>query len=323
MTNDAQKLSNSFSTGGGGVNFEIQVQASFVTLMLANGFSPCLPCRPIQKIKLQGLNAGYKTDDLIVFTGTGPEEGKLLGQIKHKISITRGNAEFGKVIASAWADFISPEVFNRNKDVIALITGPLSATDTEDVRRLLEWARSVESYKEFFQNVAMARFSSDGKRAKLAAFRKHIDTANGAPISDRDFFRFLRHFHLLGYDLDIRSGVMHTILHSVIGRQSVENPDAIFAQIVQEVMSINQNAGTITRETLSEECKRPVKAVLRQRLFSGQMVGGLPVSPVRACAQAQPLTSAACSVRRFQWSGKSSWMRRLGCVGMRVSRSRR
>ena len=65
--NKGKSLSNPFSTGGGGILFESHVQASFVVLMLAGGFAPCLPCWPITKIKLQGKFAGYETDDLIIF----------------------------------------------------------------------------------------------------------------------------------------------------------------------------------------------------------------------------------------------------------------
>lgn len=147
MNNPAKQLSNPFSTGGGGINFEIQVQALFVSLMLTGGFAPCLPCRPIHKIKLQGRYAGYETDDLIVFTANvdGSDEQKLFGQIKHSISITQGDVVFGDVIKAAWNDFNNPGVFTKGKDAIALLTGPLSATDIADVRTILEWARFSES----------------------------------------------------------------------------------------------------------------------------------------------------------------------------------
>jgi len=62
-----KKLSNAFSTGGGGSHFEAHVQASFVTLMLSGGYAPCLPSWPIVEIKLQGKINGFETDDLIVF----------------------------------------------------------------------------------------------------------------------------------------------------------------------------------------------------------------------------------------------------------------
>ncbi|EPN8565419.1 hypothetical protein ACT35X_003261, partial [Enterobacter hormaechei] len=158
---NTKNLSNPFSTGGGGVHFEAHVQASFVALMLTCGNAPCLPCWPIVEIKLQGKIEGFDTDDLIVVVEnpTGKEKQKLLGQIKHSISITQGSAIFGEVIQAAWNDFNNPEVFNRKKDVIALITGPLSSTDTHNVKWLLSQARHTKNVDEFLRNVRQAKFS--------------------------------------------------------------------------------------------------------------------------------------------------------------------
>ena len=168
MTGAGKKLSNPYSTGGGGSRFESHVQASFLALMLTGGYAPCLPCRSISKIKLQGKYAGYETDDLIVFTHGASDEdgGKLLGQVKHSISITEGDNIFGEVILSAWKDFNNPKCFRKGVDVIALITGPLSATDIADVRTILDWARHAESAKELFENIELAKFSSANKRKK-------------------------------------------------------------------------------------------------------------------------------------------------------------
>ena len=58
MTKQGKQLSNPFSTGGGGNNFETRVHASFVTLMLSGGFAPCLPPWPIKEVKLQGKRLG-------------------------------------------------------------------------------------------------------------------------------------------------------------------------------------------------------------------------------------------------------------------------
>ncbi len=90
MSNSEKQLSNPFSSGGGGVNFETRVQASFVVLMVTGGFVPCFPGCPIKKIKLQGKYAGYDTDDLIVFVErpNDRQERKLLGQTKHFVKIT-------------------------------------------------------------------------------------------------------------------------------------------------------------------------------------------------------------------------------------------
>ena len=53
MTESVKQLSNPFSTGGGGGNFETRVQAAFTVLMLSGQVAPCLPSRPIKKLKLQ------------------------------------------------------------------------------------------------------------------------------------------------------------------------------------------------------------------------------------------------------------------------------
>lgn len=258
MTGDGKQISNPFSTGGGGVSFETQVQASFAALMLVGGYAPCLPCRPIQKLILQGRIQGYHTDDLIVFTShpDGSDTRKLLAQVKHTISLTEGNTTFREVICAAWLDFQNDKVFGRGQDVLALVTGPLSATDINDGRTILEWARHSASADEYFTKVETANFSSEGKRQRLKSFRVHVNAAAGKPVSNEDFFQFLQHFHLLGYDFDVRSGVMHALVYSVIGRNAPSNADGVWAQVVQEIANANQNAGTITKSSFSPDLQK-------------------------------------------------------------------
>ena len=40
--NSISKISNAFSTGGGGVNFEQQIQAMFLLSLLIDGFCPAM-----------------------------------------------------------------------------------------------------------------------------------------------------------------------------------------------------------------------------------------------------------------------------------------
>ncbi len=266
MTRSGKQLSNPFSTGGGGGHFEAHVQALFVALMLTGGFAPCLPCWPIRKIKLQGKFAGYNTDDLIVLVERpgSEQKSKMLAQIKYSISITENNKEFGGVIRAAWNDFNNASVFTRNNDVIALITGPLSVTDVNDVYTILEWARHSESAEEFIRKVELTHFSSVSKRARLQAFKTHLSNANGGePVSNDILFEFMKHFHLLGYDLYLKAGVALSLLHSLIGQYSQENAQALWSRLVDEVQSANKNAGTITRESLPED----LQSVFKQREY--------------------------------------------------------
>ena len=255
------ELSNPFSTGGGGPNFEVRVQTVFVALMLTGGFTPGLPGLPIKKIKLQGKFDGYHTDDLIVFVESpdGSQKRKMLAQIKHSVSITENNKEFRKVISAAWNDFNGSN-FSKNKDIIALITGPLSATDVNDVRTILEGARYSNSSDEFINKIDKAHFSSNAKRKKLQAFRTQLKYANAnQPVEDETLFQFLKHFHLLGYDLDVKAGVSLSLLHSLIHQYSKGNVQNLWARLVDEVMSANQNAGKISRDNLLENLQDTFK----------------------------------------------------------------
>ncbi|MDO9141284.1 MAG: hypothetical protein Q7U38_13290, partial [Methylobacter sp.] len=283
MTNISKKLSNPFSTGGGGPHFEAHVQASFVVLMLTGGFAPCLPCWPISKIKLQAKHAGYDTDDLIVFAEQlgSDQKRKIFGNIKHSISITEKDKVFGEVIHAAWNDFNNASLFTRNNDVIALISGPLSSTDINDARWILEWARHSENAAEFISNVELTNFSSQSKQSKLQAFRTNLNNANGGKhVSDEVLYEFLKHFHLLGYDLDIKAGVTLSLLHSLIGQYSQENAQSLWTRLIDEVQSANKNAGTITAESLPEDLrdafKQRVYEVIPTQFSTSQFAAATP-----------------------------------------------
>ncbi len=258
MSNTSPQATNPFSTGQGGANFETRVQAAFTTLMLTGRVSPCLPSWPITKLKLQGAYAGFRTDDFIVYAKdpVSDHEARLLAQIKHEISFTETDENFAKAIAAAWNDFNDPTVFTAGVDAIALITGPLSAMDINHVRVLFEWARCSQDEREFLDK--MIRVGGRTKRKKLEIFRKGLNVANGGQnISDEQLWNFLRSYHLLGYDLDTENGGTLSLLQSLIGQSSNQNPASLWSQIVDAVQSANQNAGTITLETLPREIREP------------------------------------------------------------------
>ncbi len=257
-----KNLSNSFSTGGGGARFEAHVQALYVVLMLTGGYAPCLPCWPIIKIKFQNKFDGFNIDDIIVIVEevNSKEQRKLIGQIKRSISITRGSTMFGEVIQSAWNDFNNTKAFKKDKDIIAMITGSLSKTDVRDVQWLLEQARCTDSVGEFFRKIEPANFSSSKKKEKIKVIQYHLNAANGdKDVSDNELYEFLKHFYLLGYDLDNERGVVLSLLHSHISQFQQKYPEWAWSRVVDIVQTRNQNAGTITRENLPEDLQEVFK----------------------------------------------------------------
>lgn len=248
--------SNPFSLGGGGVNFETRVQAAYTVLMLTGGVVPCLPAWPIQKIKLQGKDVGFNTDDFIAFVQNPEtkEVAKLLAQIKHEVSITENDAVFSDVIVAAWHDFNTPSVFTEGIDAFALITGPLSAMDINHVRPILEWARHCGTAQEFITKINTPKLSSKTKQNKLAAFRFQLKAANGGTdVTDEVLWRFLKCFNLIGYDLDSVTGSLLPLLHSLIKKNIYDSDvDGLWSKIVLAVQSANQNVGTLSLATIPE-----------------------------------------------------------------------
>ncbi|MHA2938396.1 hypothetical protein ACXJY6_08865 [Vibrio sp. RC27] len=256
MDDKSKKLSNPVSTGGGGGHFEAHIQSSFVVLMLTGGYAPCLPAWPIKEVKLQGKIDGYDTDDLIVCieNASSGEVRKLLGQVKHSIKFTKGNSVLSDVFIAAWTDFKNKDVFQRNKDVIALITGPVTAVDQNNVQWLLNQAKSTKDAAEFFRHVRQANFSPSKAEEKLDVLRFHLKIANSdTDVTDDELYEFINHFYLLGYDVGGETGVVLPLLHSHISQFHQQYPKMVWGRIVDVVQTWNQHAGTVTLDKLPDD----------------------------------------------------------------------
>lgn len=302
----SKMLSNSFSTGGGGAHFEAQVQASFVVLMLTGGHAPCLPCWPIVEIKLQGRIDGFETDDLIVSVENpiGKERRKLLGQVKHSIRITPSSAPFAEAIQAAWNDFNNSKVFARKKDAIALITGPLSKTDTDNAQWLLNHARHTGSVEEFFRHVREAKFSPSAGSDKLQIIQGHLKTANGDhDVSIEDLYQFLRHFHLLTYDFGEEGGVALSLLHSHISQFQQQDPRLVWSRIVDFTQTWNKDSGTITRGNIPDD----IVDAFRQKAQTEmpEVLKAAPEEPRTDWTQHRDASCLALAVLLGSWQDKS------------------
>lgn len=256
MANKNKKISNPFSTGGGGAHFESHIQACFVVLMLSRGHVPNMPCWPIKEIAFQGKRLGYETDDLVLFIEDleTNKSRKLLGQVKHSIAITKGDSTFGEVIQAAWTDFNNSSIFDKRKDIIALITSHISATDHKNVQFILRQAKYAKDSLEFFTNVNMAKFSPSQATDKLDVFKLHLKNANnGTDLTDEELYNFLGCFQVLGYDLGDEKGVVLSLIQSHISQFQNKDVKRVWSRIVDVVQSYNQSGTTITKDNLPED----------------------------------------------------------------------
>lgn len=263
-------LSNPFSTGGGGTNFEVKVLSSFLVTMICDVACPCFPENQIESIRMQSKEAGFDTDDILVET-INPEgkQQKLLGQIKHQLSFTESNKEFKEVLQSAWNDFSNPDLFIKENDQIVIITGPLSKKAINDVRRVLEFARHCAASEEFHNKIESEGFSSKGKRSFVTTVTKLLNEFVGLELNKEIIWNFLSSLHLLNYDFDV--GDSHDEIRILQLIELCKAPDssetnaALWAQLLMLTGEYNQNAGTIPRKDLEKILPNLVgKSLLRQ-----------------------------------------------------------
>ena len=169
---EPKQMSNPYSTGGVGSEFEKSVQASFVVLLLSGGIFPALSSYPIVKIELQNRIRGVYTDDLTVYTGKDSSEifNKMFAQIKRDVAVTSSNDPFKETIESAWIDF-NGSLFNRERDIIALITTPLSKTDSVCIKTLLDYADEVTDINSFKLKLETKGHCSDEAKTKYECIK--------------------------------------------------------------------------------------------------------------------------------------------------------
>ena len=159
--NTVSKISNAFSTGGGGENFEHQVQAMFLLSLLIDGFCPAMN-EQTKRVCFQAKHLGYDVDDLAVFTYRNQSEGKMLCQIKHSITATEKNNIFQQIICAAWSDF-NKDGFDKERDRIALVTAQISNTAQQALRFLHSQAVASVDENDFILGIIPEADSKNGK----------------------------------------------------------------------------------------------------------------------------------------------------------------
>lgn len=246
-------LSNSFSTGGGGVQFEYCVQAMFLLTLVVDGFSPVLN-KPVKCIVFQGKRMGYDIDDVIIETETnGLISGKLHCQIKHDITISKSDLIFKEVLRAAWSDF-TKETFDKTNDKIALVTGFISKETMKELREIHEKAVFTDSPFRFFSDIETPVFTSRKIKEKVELISEILKEINsGQEISQEELWMFFRVFVLLIVDLDYKNHVNESLIKSLIKASSKENPNNVWAKLFQFAAQCDKLGATITIENFDRD----------------------------------------------------------------------
>lgn len=239
-----------FQKGGGGTNFEQNVQTAFLVTMLIGGDVPCVPSSTISEIALQVTNLGFETDDLMVVAKSVNEEHRLLIQIKHNIAFTLQSQVWKEVLTAFWKDFNNTS-FNKGTDKLIVVSSGLTKNDRNHLKTLFNWANTHSCATNFISEVNRIK----AKREQLDIFRTILKEANNnTALTDEALWEFLKCVDVLEYDFLNEGSVSKTYFLNLIklckNKSSILDEKGIWDCILSYVSNINPNGGSVTLESV-------------------------------------------------------------------------
>lgn len=250
-------LSNPFSTGDGGGDFEHRVQATFLLALLVEGFSPLLNFS-IKRVDFQTKRSGYDVDDVRIVSCDGELGGQLLCQIKHGVTIGE-NLTFKKVIFAAWSDFNKPE-FNRRRDRIVLVSGLTPSADS--LRFIYDQANGASDAKDFLDRIKREHYSNGTKRNNLNTIRKYlVEANNGEELTDDELWGFCKVFTILVFDMDYESSVNEFLVHTLIASNCRKNAIWVWGKLVDIAARYDRSGKHVALDDIPDNLKREFKNI--------------------------------------------------------------
>ena len=278
--NAISRISNAFSTGGGGVNFEQQIQAMFLLSLLVDGFCPAMK-EQTKRVCFQAKHLGYDVDDLVVFTERNQSEGKLLCQIKHSVKASEKDKVFQEVICAAWSDFNKAN-FDKDNDRIALATAQIAVWAQKALRFLHEQALAAVDEADFAERIKLPVYS-DGKSSKMLNFiRKCITEATNSNPRNEELWKFCKVFMLLLFDLDCEESVNRALSAALIRNNSEFNAFLVWSRLFEYAGWCNQNAVSVDMDNIDKEILS---------LFAGKKRIVIPLAPIAEIDMFIPLVA--------------------------------
>lgn len=240
--------SNVYSQGGGGNQFENEVQTAFFLSFLIGCKIPGLPECHIIEYKQQASSLGYLTDDLLIkCIDSASNEHRILIQIKHSLIISENSETLKEVLFKAWKDFNNSSLFNREFDKIYIVKYDLTKSEKNDLKTILEWAK----YKATLDDFNKELLTSQKKKRYFDLFKAIVEEED-KNVTDQNIFSFLKCFDILEYDLGIDTSLCKSNFLTLIESIRISNTSAvkIWNDVFAFVSSTNSKGGLFTVSTL-------------------------------------------------------------------------
>jgi len=295
------------STGGGGIDYEVDVAAALLARLLAGGTDRMLPSglEP-RRVSLQHRSGPLGFDD---FTVEGLMHGgaSAVAYVQAKRTYSLGdNQDFRELVLSLWTYLKTDQGAWTATIVAGTITPNLI-----DIDELLQSARAEDRWETFEKVWSQNGVLNDGKRTFLGAFRKALE--HEAPHAP---FEVLRRLRVVGADFAVSTSLARQAAIDLLAGEVTDPSTA--SNLLSELRSValrdGKLAGSYTRPSLLAALPQHYGLLPSRRVRTG--IAAMEVEGKAA------LASIVCHIgpRFGQPAGLSLLRSKLAQEGMEVLR---
>lgn len=247
------------ATGDRGGSFEQQSAVCYLAYLLAQGTPPFLQGATLDEIHLQAGHLGWETDDLLLVGNIGGKIRKVAVQVKSSFTFSAENEECQEVFSDAWKDFGNAALFDRTRDGLALVCGPLPVSTQHRWRIVLDAARASLNVADWLNRLTLPGYHDKGAAAALDILRDLLNRPNGSPVSDDQLWEFARVFDFQQLDLMTPSSSAEAAVRSLLAftasagsASPAETAMRTWNELLALVVTLGPNAASFTYATLPE-----------------------------------------------------------------------
>ena len=266
------RISTTGETGGAGTNYEHHVGASFLARLLMGGLSPVFANSRlrIEKVAFQTSRLGWETDDLLIICSSeGMEQRNLAIQSKRNFVLRESNAECVETILAFWRDFTNRDVFDRDKDALALATLPSSKDLSSGLRDLFHYARSSSDEHDFADR--LTRMANEPIRRYCKTIRSIIQNGISSEITEREFWCFLKTVYLLNLDLQTDTSAEEASVKTMLTialrePEDLSIPDSTWSELIVIAANAASDGRTYSMADLPKAVREPYRTTNHSEL---------------------------------------------------------
>lgn len=248
---DTEHGSSPASRGAAGAYIEGELGALYLLALLTGNRAPGLPDARVTSVRFQGVEQGFKLDDLII-KGVGARGDALLEiQSKRDIQFSPKDAVYKDVAHQIASSTIGDVPAERH--LFGVATQRTSRKISGAYQDVLGWARSAEAAYEFFTRLGAKGVANDDMRAFVATTRAHL-VAGGVADEDEAIWRLLRRMLILEFDFEASAPIARTyglaLARMALADEQVARGEALWSRLVDLSIQTGTRGGEIDAAAL-------------------------------------------------------------------------